>query len=75
MEVCYLLKIYFNKKAFEALAREFCRASWGATAASAAVGYQTSSGIAMLLGAGSWAVLQILAFIVESIRTEEGGEQ
>lgn len=70
-----MLKFYFNKNALEALAKEFRRASWGTAAVSAAVGYQVSSGIALLFGSGAWTTLQILAFILESIRNEKGGKE
>ncbi len=67
------LKWYFNAKAFEAAAKEFRRASWGAAAASAAVGYQQNSGLAILFGGAAWFALQSLAIVLESIRNEEGG--
>jgi hypothetical protein len=70
-----MLKLYFNKKALETVAKEIRRASWGAAAASAAVGYQSTSGIATLLGAGSWIILQVFAFVLESIRNERGDEK
>lgn len=67
-----MLKFYFNKNAFEALAKEFRRASWGAAVASAAVAYQAGSGVATFLGGLAWVVLQVLAFVLESIQDEKG---
>lgn len=67
-----MLKLYFNKSAMEALAKEIRRASWGAAIAASAVGYHQSSGIALLLGGGAWLVLQAIAFILESIKDEGG---
>ena len=67
-----MLKFYFNKQAMGALAKELRRASWGAGAASAAFGFQSNSGIAALLGGAAWGILQILAFVLESIRDGKG---
>ena len=47
-----MLKLFFNKDAFAGMAKEFRRASWGAAAASAAVGLQSGSGWATLFGGG-----------------------
>lgn len=67
------LKLKYKAKAFEATAREFRRASWGAAIASAAVGYQESDILALLYGGLAWFVLQALAFVLESV--EDGGEK
>ncbi len=66
------LKLYFNAKTFESAAKEFRRASWGAAAASAAVGYQQNSGLALLFGGAAWFALQSLAIVLESVRDEKG---
>lgn len=68
-----MLKLYFNKKAMETLARELRRASWGAAVAASAIGYQTNSGLSLLLGGGSWLALQVMAFVLESIKDGNGG--
>lgn len=68
------LRFYFNAKAFEAIAKEFRRASWGAAVASAAVGYQEGSGLALFFGGGAWFALQVFAFVLESIQDEKGGK-
>jgi hypothetical protein len=67
-----LLKFYFNKAALESLAKEVRRGSWGAAAAATAIGFQSDSGLSVLLGASAWIILQILAFVLESIRDEKG---
>lgn len=67
-----MLKFYFNLKALEALAKELRRASWGAAAVAGSVGYSSTSGVAILLGASAWMVLQGFAFVLESIRNEGG---
>jgi hypothetical protein len=68
------LRFHFNIKALEATAKEFRRASWGAAAASAAVGYHQGNGLALLFGACAWLGLQVLAFILESLQDEQGDE-
>lgn len=70
-----LLKFYFNKAALESLAKEVRRGSWGAAVAATAIGYQSSSGLSVLLGASAWGILQILAFVLESIRDDKGGSK
>jgi hypothetical protein len=62
-----VLKFHFNKDAWDAFAKELLRASWGAATIAGAIGLHASSGIAAALGAVAWAVLQILAVVLQSI--------
>ncbi|WP_126223576.1 hypothetical protein [Burkholderia ambifaria] len=66
-----MLRFFFNKKAFVALAKELRRASWGAAAASTAVGVHVGSGLSLLLGAVTWTALQAMAFALDSVRNEK----
>jgi hypothetical protein len=61
-----LLKFYFNKQAFENLAKEFQKASWGALIISFAFGYKLNNGWAVLMGAAAYLIMQFLAFILLS---------
>lgn len=72
MEEPKLLKFYYNQEAFEALAKEFRRASWGAAMSAAIIGYQQNSGLGLILGGVAWSTLQVLAFILQSVRNEKG---
>jgi hypothetical protein len=70
-----MLKFYFNPKAMEALAKELRRASWGAAVASAAIGYHVGDGLSALYGASAWIVLQVFAFVLESLKDDVGGKK
>jgi hypothetical protein len=65
-------ELRFNKEAWDAFAKELRRASWGAAALAAALGIQASSGVAAVAGGVAWAVLQVLALVVQSIVANGG---
>jgi len=65
-------KLRFNKEAWDAFAKELRRASWGVAAFAAALGIHAASGLTALLGCFAWAVLQVLALVVQSIAANGG---
>ena len=62
-----MLRLHFNRDAWDAFAKELRRASWGAAVIAAGIGLQAGSGIAAVAGGVAWAVLQILAVVIQSI--------
>ena len=64
------LKIVFNPKAMEALAKELRRASWGVTVAAGAGGLKFESTWVLIAGGATWVILQIAAAALESIQDE-----
>ncbi|MDD5056518.1 MAG: hypothetical protein PHQ60_01995 [Sideroxydans sp.] len=64
------LKLYFNQKAVEALARELRRISWGVSATAAAGGFKLDSTWVWLAGGTAWLGLQATAVVLESIKYE-----
>lgn len=64
-------------KAFDELAKEFRRASWGAAVAFAGFSYKLGSGLAIAFAAGSWLVLQVVAFGIQlnAIAQEKGDQR
>ncbi|WP_126448366.1 hypothetical protein [Sulfuricystis multivorans] len=64
------LKLYFNPKALEALAKELRRASWGVGAAAAVGGVKLENASVLVAGGLGWLVLQVAAVALESIREE-----
>jgi hypothetical protein len=64
------LKFYFNQKAWEALAKELRRASWGISVIFSAGGYKLDNALVLLSGGVFWAILQITALVLESIKDE-----
>lgn len=65
------LKFYFNQKAWEALAKELRRASWGLSVLFGAGGYKLDNAGILLAGGIFWAVLQITALVLESVQDEK----
>lgn len=64
------LKIVFNPKAMEALAKELRRASWGVTVAAGAGGIKLENTWVLIAGGATWVILQIAAAVLESIQDE-----
>ena len=61
------LKLVFSKIAAGELAKELRRASWGMTVAAAGGGTYLDAGSVLVAGAIGWVVLQISAFLLDSI--------
>lgn len=64
------LKIVFNPKAMESLAKELRRASWGVAVTAGAGGIQLDNTWVLIVGGATWHILQIAAAILESVRDE-----
>lgn len=64
------LKMVFNPKAMEALAKELRRASWGVTVAAGAGGIKLENTWVLIAGGATWVILQIAAAALESIQDE-----
>jgi hypothetical protein len=60
------VKLCFSKQAFAALAKEMRRASWGAAIVLSGAAIK-GHWLGMAAGALAWAVLQVAAFIADSI--------
>lgn len=69
------LKIVFNKKAMETLAKELRRASWGVAISAAAGGIKLDNALVLLTGGIAWVVLQISASVLESVQSDKGGSK
>lgn len=67
-----LQMFYFNKNVLASIAKELRRASWGLILLAFAVGHQVNKGEVLVLGSGLWCLLQILAFVLESIDDGKG---
>lgn len=65
------LKLYFNQKAMEALAKELRRASWGISVAAAAGGLKLENTWVLLAGGLAWLILQVAASALESIKEDK----
>lgn len=68
------LKFYLNPKAFEALAKELRRASWGIGVAAAAGGLKLDNIWVLLSGGFFWLVLQVSAVALESVKDDRSAE-
>jgi len=68
------LKLYFNQKALESLAKELRRASWGVSIAAATGGFKLDSIGVLLVGGAAWLVLQITAMVLESVEDERSSK-
>jgi hypothetical protein len=64
------LKIVFNPKAMESLAKELRRASWGVAVTAGAGGIQFANTWVLIVGGSTWLILQIAAAILESIKDD-----
>lgn len=64
------LKIVFNPKAMEALAKELRRASWGVAVAAGTGGIKLENTWVLIAGGATWVVLQTAAAVLESIQDE-----
>ena len=62
------LKFVFSKIAAGELAKELRKASWGVTAAAAVGGTYLDAGLVLVAGAAGWVVLQVSAFLLDSIQ-------
>lgn len=62
------LKFVFSKIAAGELAKELRRASWGVALASTAGGTHLDAGLVLVAGAAGWVVLQVSAFLLDSIQ-------
>jgi hypothetical protein len=64
------LQLYFNPDSFRLFAREIRRVSWflllGLTAGGAGLSYNSDFALAVL----EWLALQLIAFVMDSIRKE-----
>ena len=65
-------KLSFNKEAWDAFTKELRRASWGVATIAAVLGIHAGSGVAAVLGGAAWALLQVLALVVQSIVANGG---
>ena len=69
-----MLKLYFNPRALETLAKELRRGSWGVAVAAAAGGISGTEWTPPWLIIGStvvWVVLQCAAVALESLKDEK----
>lgn len=64
------LKLYFNPKAWEALAKELRRGSWSVSVLLGIGGYNLDQAWILLFAGLSWAILQIAALMLESVKNE-----
>lgn len=64
------VKIVFNPKALESLAKELRRASWGVAVTAGAAGTKFENLWILIAGGAAWVVLQITAAVLESIQDE-----
>lgn len=64
------VKIVFNHKAMEALAKELRRASWGVSVAAGAGGIKLENTWVLITGGATWVILQIAVAVLESIQDE-----
>jgi hypothetical protein len=62
------MKLVFNARAMESLARELRRASWGICIAAGAGGIKLENKWVLLAGGATWVILQMAAVALESIR-------
>jgi hypothetical protein len=67
------LRIGFNPKAFEVLAKELRRASWGVVITAGAGGYKLEDAWLLVTGALVWMLLQIAALALQSVQNDEEG--
>lgn len=68
------LKFYLNEKAFEALAKELRRASWGVGIAAAAGGLKLDNIGVLVAGGFFWLLLQVSAVALESVREDRSAK-
>jgi len=69
------LKFYFNQKTWEAAAKQFRAVSWGIGGLVTAAGYQISNGWVLAASGFAWLVLQVCAFVLESVKHEHDDER
>ncbi len=62
------LKFVFSKSAADQLAKELRRASWGVALTAAGGGTHLDAGLVLVAGAVGWMVLQVSAFLLDSIQ-------
>lgn len=66
-----MLKLYFNSRAFAALATELRRASWDVAVAAAGSGWKLENFWVLFAGGVAWLILQTCALALESIKRND----
>jgi len=61
-------KFYFNRKAWETIAKQLRIASWGIGGIVTAGGFQLNNAWVLLASGITWLVLQVSALVLESIK-------
>ena len=64
------LKLYFNQKAWETAAKQMRLLAWGIGSIVTAAGYHLSNGWVLLTSGLTWLILQVAAFVLESVKHE-----
>lgn len=70
-----MIRFYFNPSAYQALAKEFRRASWGVAVVMGGLIFKDDGGFAIVIGGAGWLLLQAIAFTVESLKETSGDQQ